>query len=270
MWPPSSEDSLLARSTIARAFQRFMARMLCSTAWSPGYGSSRSGGMVFRYGVAAEYGTGTCLRRLSASSESSSCSARSVPSNSSTESSASSHSLVSAGSGSTSMAPLPQVLVSGLCRTRRVPENEPAKSPPGAAGRPSSPALAGVEGTAFRLGVVAEYGRFNQTVGAVVGVEHLARVLQAEAGQIVGEVVAVGGREADLGELRLGGQGGRAHLEQGVLEGPAVVGGQGGRAHLEQGVLEGPAVVGGEGVHERGQHAPVRAGPVDVGGGVAP
>src|SRR5215216_2397632 len=206
--------------------------------------------MVFRYGVAAEYGTGTCLRRLSASSESSSCSARSVPSNSSTESSASSHSLVSAGSGSTSMAPLPHVLVSGLCRTRSLPENEPAKSPTGAAGRPDSPALAGVEGRALLGDVVAAHGGLDQPVGAVVGVEDLARVVEAEAGQVVGEVVAVGGREADLGQLRLGGQGGRAHLEQGVLQGPAVV--------------------GGEGVLEGGEHARERAGPVDVGGRVPP
>jgi hypothetical protein len=42
-----------------------MDRIRCSTAWSPGYGGSFSGGMVFRYGVFAEYGTGVPLRRAS-------------------------------------------------------------------------------------------------------------------------------------------------------------------------------------------------------------
>ena len=47
MCPPSSEDSLFARSTIATAFQRMAERMRCSIARSPGCGVSWSTGMVF-------------------------------------------------------------------------------------------------------------------------------------------------------------------------------------------------------------------------------
>jgi hypothetical protein len=36
MCPPSSDDSLLARSTMASAFQRLRERMACSVARSPG------------------------------------------------------------------------------------------------------------------------------------------------------------------------------------------------------------------------------------------
>ena len=36
MWPPSSDDSLLACSTVAIAFQRMSERSRCSTAGSPG------------------------------------------------------------------------------------------------------------------------------------------------------------------------------------------------------------------------------------------
>ncbi len=48
MCPPSSEDSLLARSTMATAFHRIIDRMACSITWSPGLGGSRCGGIVFR------------------------------------------------------------------------------------------------------------------------------------------------------------------------------------------------------------------------------
>ena len=51
MWPPSSEDSLLARTTIAIAFQRMIERSRRSSAGSPGIGSSRDAGIVFTYGV---------------------------------------------------------------------------------------------------------------------------------------------------------------------------------------------------------------------------
>jgi hypothetical protein len=53
MCPPSSEDSLFARNTIAIAFQRISDRMRCSIARSPGCGASLSTGIVFRYGVVA-------------------------------------------------------------------------------------------------------------------------------------------------------------------------------------------------------------------------
>ena len=58
MCPPSSEDSLLARSTVATAFHRIAERIRCSTARSPGCGGSWETGIVFTYGVFAEYGTG--------------------------------------------------------------------------------------------------------------------------------------------------------------------------------------------------------------------
>jgi hypothetical protein len=48
MWPPSSEESLLARRMIATAFQRMIERSWCSMARSPGLFSSRSGGMVLQ------------------------------------------------------------------------------------------------------------------------------------------------------------------------------------------------------------------------------
>src|SRR5215216_2861674 len=67
------------------------------------------------------------------------------------------------------------------------------------------PALAGVEGQPRVGSVVAAHGRLDQPVGPVVGVEDLVVVLQPEAGQVVDEVVLVGGREADLGDLGLAG-----------------------------------------------------------------
>src|SRR6266704_3055441 len=82
MCPPSSEDSALARSTMASAFHRIIDRMRWSMASSRGLSrSSWPGGIVFRYGVVALYGTGApFLRasthsRVSAGSRSSSISA---------------------------------------------------------------------------------------------------------------------------------------------------------------------------------------------------
>jgi hypothetical protein len=49
---------------MASAFHRVSDRMRCSTARSPGPRASRSGGMVFRYGVLDEYGTGAPRRHL--------------------------------------------------------------------------------------------------------------------------------------------------------------------------------------------------------------
>ena len=46
MWPPSSEDSLLAPSTVAIAFQRTSDRTRCSSSGSPGTGTSTSAGIV--------------------------------------------------------------------------------------------------------------------------------------------------------------------------------------------------------------------------------
>ena len=54
IWPPSSEDSAFARSTMASAFHRISDRMRWSIASSCGLSrSSFSGGIVFRYGVVA-------------------------------------------------------------------------------------------------------------------------------------------------------------------------------------------------------------------------
>ncbi len=47
MWPPSSEDSLFARTTIAIAFQRMIERSRRSISGSPGIGSSSDAGIVF-------------------------------------------------------------------------------------------------------------------------------------------------------------------------------------------------------------------------------
>ena len=46
MWPPSSDDSRFACTTIAIAFQRMIERMRCSSAWSPGLFCSRFSGIV--------------------------------------------------------------------------------------------------------------------------------------------------------------------------------------------------------------------------------
>ena len=51
MWPPSSEDSALACSTVAIAFQRMSERRRRSTSWSPGICASSSAGIVLTYGV---------------------------------------------------------------------------------------------------------------------------------------------------------------------------------------------------------------------------
>src|SRR5690349_16509144 len=100
MWPPSSELSLLALSTVATAFHRVSERMVCSTSRSPGYSGCSSTGIVLMYGVLAENGTWTAWRRAASWSCWSRKAARSTPSNSTTESSASRHSWVSRGSWS--------------------------------------------------------------------------------------------------------------------------------------------------------------------------
>jgi hypothetical protein len=53
MWPPTLV-CLLARSTMAIAFQRVYERMRCSMSWSPGMRACCSTGMVLMYGVSAE------------------------------------------------------------------------------------------------------------------------------------------------------------------------------------------------------------------------
>src|SRR5580698_8735129 len=104
MWPPSSEDSAFARSTMASAFHRTSDRIRWSIASSRGLSRScESAGLVFRYGVVALYGTGAPFRLASVTTSSSRKNARSAPSYASTESSASSHSRVSAGSRSSSI-----------------------------------------------------------------------------------------------------------------------------------------------------------------------
>ena len=51
MWPPSSDETLLARTTIAIAFQRTIDRSRRSSAAIAGNGGSRSAGIVLTYGV---------------------------------------------------------------------------------------------------------------------------------------------------------------------------------------------------------------------------
>src|SRR6201982_432965 len=105
MCPPSSEDSALARSTMARAFHRIIDRIRWSMASSRGLSrSSLPGGIVFRYGVVALYGTGAPFLRASVTTSSSKEKARAAPSQASTESRASTHSRVSAGSRSSSIS----------------------------------------------------------------------------------------------------------------------------------------------------------------------
>src|SRR6476620_3111624 len=98
MWPPSSEDSLLARSTIAMAFQRIIERRRRSSCSSTGYSGSFCGGIVFRYGVVPAGDGAAPVSCAWPTTRSSSCWARSGPSLSRTASSASSHSRVSWGS----------------------------------------------------------------------------------------------------------------------------------------------------------------------------
>ena len=56
MWPPSSEDSLLACMTIAIAFQRIAERIRCSSSRSPENGVWSCGGIVLTYGRRALVG----------------------------------------------------------------------------------------------------------------------------------------------------------------------------------------------------------------------
>src|SRR6478672_5799199 len=100
MCPPSSEEVLLARSTIAAAFHRISERILCSMVRSPGCAGSSCGAMVLTYAVLAAKGSFAPLRRAARTIPSSSSSTRPMPSKASTESSASSHSRVSAESRS--------------------------------------------------------------------------------------------------------------------------------------------------------------------------
>ena len=102
MWPPSSDDSLLAWSTRAAAFQRIAERSRRSTSGSPGIGSSSSGWIVLTYGVLSLTGTGAPARRASVITLPEQLRGRSGPARRSTSSSASSHSSVSRGSRSRS------------------------------------------------------------------------------------------------------------------------------------------------------------------------
>src|SRR3954471_6926411 len=126
MWPPSSDDSLFARSTIAIAFQRRIDRSRRSTSGSPGSCSSRSGGIVFTYGVVSPTSTCAPEPRASLTTLSISCWARSGPSSRSTASSASSHSWVSWGStsrGITAMSVVLEVLGVVVADVWQVREN---------------------------------------------------------------------------------------------------------------------------------------------------
>ena len=71
MWPPSSSSLLLARTTIAIAFQRQIERMRSSSAASPGERSSMCGGMVLMYAVFGENGMYAPERRALSISRSS-------------------------------------------------------------------------------------------------------------------------------------------------------------------------------------------------------
>src|SRR3954469_15752085 len=101
MWPPSSDDVLLAFRTVAIAFQRTIDRTRRSSASSTGCGGSACGGIVFRYGVVPAGAGAAPVSWACPTTRSSRNWARWGPSLATTASRASSHSRVSWGSTST-------------------------------------------------------------------------------------------------------------------------------------------------------------------------
>src|SRR3954452_17117970 len=101
MWPPSSDDVLLAFRTVAIAFQRTIDRTRRSSASSTECAGSSSGGIVFRYGVVPAGAGAAPVSWAWPTTRSSRNCARCGPSLATTASSASSHSRVSWGSTST-------------------------------------------------------------------------------------------------------------------------------------------------------------------------
>src|SRR3954451_24207026 len=101
MWPPSSEEVLLALRIVAIAFQRTMLRTRRSSCSSTGRDGSSCGGIVFRYGVLPAGAGVAPLNWAWPITRSSRNCARCGPSLATTASSASSHSRVSWGSTST-------------------------------------------------------------------------------------------------------------------------------------------------------------------------
>ncbi|MNN19557.1 hypothetical protein D3C81_1328020 [compost metagenome] len=99
IWPPTLV-CLLARSTIAMAFQRVYERMRCSMSWSPGMRACCSTGMVLMYCVSAWNGWVTPFTRAYSICLSIRNAARAGPSAARTPCRASSHSWVSWGSAS--------------------------------------------------------------------------------------------------------------------------------------------------------------------------
>src|SRR5207248_10884808 len=59
MWPPIPSSALLARTTIAAAFQRTRLLIRRSTSGLPGMSDCSSAAMVYMYGVFAEKGSFT-------------------------------------------------------------------------------------------------------------------------------------------------------------------------------------------------------------------
>ena len=73
-------------------------------------------------------------------------------------------------------------------------------------------------GGSVGLDALAGDGRLDQAVGAVGGVEDLVRVVQAERGQVRGEVVLVRAGELDLVDAVVLGDDRLTHLVEGVLQ----------------------------------------------------
>src|SRR3954468_4573060 len=115
MWPPSSDEVLLALRTVAIAFQRTMLRTRRSSASSTGCSGSSCGGIVFRYGVVPAGAGAAPVSWACPTTRSRRNCARSGPSFATTASSASSHSRVSWGSTSTCDAMPAPSLVRGHC-----------------------------------------------------------------------------------------------------------------------------------------------------------
>ena len=150
MWPPSSEEVLLARTTIAIAFQRTIERSRRSSAGSPGslrLALGRDRVHVRRGEAGDRAAAGQCCARSTTRARI--WRARSGPSCSTTASTASSHSLVSAASMS---APAPFAIAvlerpSCVSETWSVRLNIPAaliSAQIGTRAQPISPTVAGV------------------------------------------------------------------------------------------------------------------------------
>jgi DNA-binding PucR family transcriptional regulator len=118
---------------------------------------------------------------------------------------------------------------------------------------PFAPGCSGEPGGPGGRGAVVGHGGLDQPVRPVRGVEHLVRVLQPERGEVDDEVVPVGRRQSDLGDLRVRLQHRAAHLPQRLLQRE--------RVHRREPLQQDPAHVGPGLVPV---HVPAATGGADV------